>query len=160
VVTVGSSRVGGDLLRRVVDAYEPARAQIPGFRMLVVTGPRIEPHVLKAPPGVELEGSCPTCICGWRPPTSPSSRGPDNGKELAAARVPFVYFPLRLHCEQNFHVRHRLERYQAGRAMDFDASPPDEIAAATAAELNRGSRALPVDAGGASLTAALIAELL
>jgi hypothetical protein len=41
--------------------------------------------------------------------------------ELAAAKRPFLYFPLRRHSEQNLHVRHRLERYRAGRAMDFDA---------------------------------------
>ena len=34
--------------------------------------------------------------------------------ELAAARRPFLYFPLRNHFEQNRHVRHRLERYGAG----------------------------------------------
>ena len=40
--------------------------------------------------------------------------------ELAANRRPFLYFPLRHHFEQNHHVRHRLERYGAGRCMDFD----------------------------------------
>jgi hypothetical protein len=80
--------------------------------------------------------------------------------ELAVARVPFLYFPLRLHCEQNFHVRHRLEGYRAGRAMDFEASPPEEIAAAMASELTRGSGALPVDPGGAKRAAALISELI
>ena len=40
--------------------------------------------------------------------------------ELAAARRPFLYFPLRDHFEQNRHVRHRLERYGAGRYMDYD----------------------------------------
>ena len=35
--------------------------------------------------------------------------------ELTANRRPFLYFPLRHHFEQNFHVRHRLERYGAGR---------------------------------------------
>ena len=42
--------------------------------------------------------------------------------ELTANRRPFLYFPLRHHFEQNFHVRHRLDRYGAGRCMDFDES--------------------------------------
>ena len=42
--------------------------------------------------------------------------------ELAAARRPFLYFPLRNHFEQNRHVRHRLERYGAGRYMDYATS--------------------------------------
>jgi pimeloyl-ACP methyl ester carboxylesterase/predicted glycosyltransferase len=161
VVTVGGSGVGGDLLRRVVDAYEPARAQIPELRMLVVTGPRIEADRLQAPSGVELEGFVPDLHLRLAAADLAVVQGGlTTGMELAAARVPFLFFPLRLHCEQNFHVRHRLERYQAGRAMDFEASPPAEIAAAMAAELNRGSDALPVDAGGAARAAALIAELL
>ena len=60
--------------------------------------------------------------------------------ELAAARRPFLYFPLRNHFEQNRHVRHRLERYGAGRCMDYDASPPEVIAEAIADEIDR-----PVD---------------
>ena len=44
--------------------------------------------------------------------------------ELTANRRPFLYFPLRHHFEQNFHVRHRLERYGAGRRMDFDTDDP------------------------------------
>ncbi len=35
--------------------------------------------------------------------------------ELTANRRPFLYVPLRHHFEQNFHVRHRLDRYGAGR---------------------------------------------
>jgi hypothetical protein len=57
--------------------------------------------------------------------------------ELAAARRPFLYFPLRRHFEQNLHVRHRLERYGAGRAMDYATATPEtiahELAAATVA---------------------------
>ena len=52
--------------------------------------------------------------------------------ELTANQRPFLYFPLRHHFEQNFHVRHRLERYGAGRRMDFETDGPVEIAAAIA----------------------------
>ena len=46
--------------------------------------------------------------------------------------TPFLYFPLRRHCEQNIHVRHRLERYDAGRAMDYEAETPASIGTAIA----------------------------
>ena len=36
--------------------------------------------------------------------------------ELTAAGTPFLYFPLKNHFEQNFHVAHRLDRYGAGTA--------------------------------------------
>src|SRR3712207_8220887 len=46
--------------------------------------------------------------------------------ELTALRKPFVYVPLRNHFEQNFHVRQRLDRYQAGRCLSYeDAVDPD-----------------------------------
>ena len=50
--------------------------------------------------------------------------GLTTSMELTANRRPFLYFPLRHHFEQNFHVRHRLERYGAGRRMDFETRRP------------------------------------
>ena len=66
--------------------------------------------------------------------------------ELTACRTPFVYVPLRHHFEQNFHVRHRLDRYGAGRYLAYEeAADPDALAEAISNELAR-----PVDlpAGG------------
>ena len=45
--------------------------------------------------------------------------------ELTAAGTPFLYFPLKNHFEQNFHVAHRLANYGAGRRMDYDLATPD-----------------------------------
>jgi aminoglycoside phosphotransferase len=42
--------------------------------------------------------------------------------ELTAHELPFLHCPLRRHFERDFHVTHRLERYGAGRRMDFDDS--------------------------------------
>jgi UDP-N-acetylglucosamine:LPS N-acetylglucosamine transferase len=80
--------------------------------------------------------------------------------ELTAARRPFIYFPLKHHFEQQLHVRHRLERYQAGRYMDIDTSPPDVIAKAIADQIGREPDYQPVETDGARRAAALIAELL
>jgi hypothetical protein len=80
--------------------------------------------------------------------------------ELTASRRPFLYFPLRHHFEQNLHVRHRLERYRAGRCMDFETASPADIAAAIASEIGRKVDYLPVAADGAARAAALIADLL
>jgi len=80
--------------------------------------------------------------------------------ELTANRRPFLYFPLRHHFEQNFHVRHRLGQYGAGRCMDFDASTPDVIADAIADEIGRSVSYRPVESDGAARAAAHIADLL
>ena len=50
--------------------------------------------------------------------------GLTTSMELTANGRPFLYFPLRHHFEQNFHVHHRLERYGAGRRMDFEHETP------------------------------------
>jgi UDP:flavonoid glycosyltransferase YjiC (YdhE family) len=86
--------------------------------------------------------------------------GLTTAMELTANRRPFLYFPLRHHFEQNLHVRHRLERYGAGRRMDFELDGPEEIAAAIAQEIGREVDYAPVELDGAANAAASIAELL
>jgi hypothetical protein len=80
--------------------------------------------------------------------------------ELAAAKRPFLYFPLRRHFEQNLHVRHRLERYRAGWAMNFDAATPESIGIAIAQALCAAGETADVERDGAARAAGLIAELL
>ena len=86
--------------------------------------------------------------------------GLTTSMELTANRRPFLYFPLRHHFEQNFHVRHRLERYGAGRCMDFDDAEPDLIAEAIAAEIGREVGYRDVESDGAARAARRISELL
>ncbi len=81
--------------------------------------------------------------------------------ELTANRRPFVYVPLRNHFEQNFHVRHRLERYGAGHCLDYaDATDPDRLAAAIVGQLGREVDYRPVPGDGAARAARLLADLL
>ncbi len=80
--------------------------------------------------------------------------------ELTAARRPFIYVPLEEHFEQNGHVRYRLERYRAGRRLEFADATPQVLADTIAAELGRDVDYLPVPTDGAARAAAMIAELL
>jgi UDP-N-acetylglucosamine:LPS N-acetylglucosamine transferase len=80
--------------------------------------------------------------------------------ELTASRRPFIYIPLRQHFEQNFHVRHRLAQYGAGRYMDYAETEPEALAAAIAAEIARPVTYRPVEADGAARAAACLAELI
>jgi UDP:flavonoid glycosyltransferase YjiC (YdhE family) len=80
--------------------------------------------------------------------------------ELTANRRPFLYFPLRHHFEQNFHVAHRLDRYRAGRRMDYATTDADAIAEAIAAEMGRPVDYRPVETDGAARAASLLAELV
>jgi pimeloyl-ACP methyl ester carboxylesterase/predicted glycosyltransferase len=161
LVTVGGSGVGAPLLRRVMASFPEAKRLVPGLRMIVVAGPRIDPAALPAADGLEVRPFVPglyrhLAACDL----AIVQGGLTTAMELTAGRRPFLCFPLKHHFEQNFHVAHRLERYRAGRRMDFDDSPPDAIAAAIAQEIGRDVNYRPVAADGAARAAALIAELL
>jgi pimeloyl-ACP methyl ester carboxylesterase/predicted glycosyltransferase len=161
VVTVGGSGVGVPLLRKVMAAYPLARRAVPGLRMIVVAGPRIDPASLPAHDGLEVRAFVPglyrhLAACDL----AVVQGGLSTCMELVANRRPFLYFPLRHHFEQNFHVAHRLDRYRAGRRMDYAASDPDLIAEAMASELGRPMDYRPVETDGAARAAALIAELV
>jgi pimeloyl-ACP methyl ester carboxylesterase/predicted glycosyltransferase len=161
IVTVGGSGVGGHLLRRVIEAFPEAKRRVPGLRMVVVAGPRIDPATLPHHEGLEVRSyvhelyrhlaACDLAVV---------QGGLTTAMELTANRRPFLYFPLRHHFEQNFHVRHRLARYGAGRCMDFETDGPAEIAAAIADEIGRDVDYRPVETDGAARAAALIADLL
>jgi pimeloyl-ACP methyl ester carboxylesterase/predicted glycosyltransferase len=161
VVTVGGSGVGGDLLRRVVEAYPEAARRVPGLRMIVVTGPRIDHATLPTVDGVELHAFVPDlyrhlAACDL----AIVQGGLTTCMELTAAGRPFIYVPLRHHFEQNFHVAHRLRRHRAGRRMDYDTLNPDSLADAIAAEIGRPVDYRPVETDGAARAAAMLAELL
>ena len=161
IVTVGGSGVGDHLLRRVIAAFPEARERVPGLRMIVVAGPRIDPASLPAHDGLEVlpyvhELYRHLAVCDL----AVVQGGLTTTMELTANRRPFIYFPLRHHFEQNFHVRHRLERYRAGRCMDYATAGPADIAGAIASEIGREVDYRPVATDGAARAAALLAELL
>ncbi|MBF4769481.1 alpha/beta fold hydrolase [Nocardioides agariphilus] len=161
VVSVGGSGVGKPLLRRVVASYDEARSSVPGLRMVVVAGPRIDPASLGAPPGVEVHGFLPDldlhhAACD----VAIVQGGLSTTMELTAAGRPFLYFPLGHHFEQQVHVRHRLDRHRAGRAMDYRDADPGRIADELAAVLKTPTDYLPVPTDGAAKAARMVLELL
>jgi pimeloyl-ACP methyl ester carboxylesterase/predicted glycosyltransferase len=161
IVTVGGSGVGQALLRKVINAYPAAKARVPKLRMIVVAGPRIDPATLAVPEGLEVRSYVHQlyrhlAVCDL----AVVQGGLTTAMELTANRRPFIYFPLRHHFEQNFHVRHRLQRYRAGRSMNYEDETSTTIAAAIAEEIQRPVDYLPVETDGAARAAALIAELL
>ena len=134
---------------------------MPELRMIVVAGPRIDPQSLHAPRGVEVHSFVPNldrhlAACDL----ALVQGGLTTCMELTAAGTPFIYFPLKNHFEQNFHVAHRLDRYRAGRRMEFATSTPDMIADAMVAALQAPTRFEPVEAGGAARAARMLADLI
>src|SRR3712207_6472015 len=161
IVSVGGSGVGAHLLRRVIASFDAAKARVPELRMIVVAGPRIDPGSLPARDGLDVVAyvhnlyrhlaACDLAVV---------QGGLTTAMELTASQRPFLYFPLRHHFEQNMHVAHRLDRYGAGRRMDFDTAGPDAIAAAITSEIRRPVRHREVETDGARRAAEKLAELL
>jgi pimeloyl-ACP methyl ester carboxylesterase/predicted glycosyltransferase len=161
IVAVGGTGVGQHLLRRVMAAFPEARRRVPELRMIVVAGPRIDPQSLPPVEGIEVRGYVRElyrhlAICDL----AVVQGGLTTAMELTANKRPFLYFPLRHHFEQNFHVRYRLDRYQAGRCMDFEQATPEVIAAAIAEEIGRKVSYQDVEQNAAARAAARIADLI
>jgi len=161
IVSVGGSGVGRALLEKVIAAYPEARRLDESLRMRVVAGPRIDPASLPQCEGLEILpyvhnlyehlAVCDLAIV---------QGGLTTSMELTANQIPFLYFPLAHHFEQNFHVRHRLENYRAGRCMDFATSSSEDIARAVVQDLDRKVSYRPVETDGARRAAEYIVEVL
>jgi predicted glycosyltransferase len=161
IVTVGGSGVGAALLDRVIASFDEAKRLVPELRMIAVCGPRIDPDRVAQPDGLEVRAyvhnlyrhlaACDLAVV---------QGGLTTAMELTANRRPFIYFPLKHHFEQNFHVHHRLRQYNAGRRMEFATATPEVIADAIATEIGRPVAYRPVETDGAARAAKLMAELL
>lgn len=162
VVTVGGSGVGDALLRRVMDAVPLARRARPELRFLVVTGPRIDPASLPRRRGASVRGYLPELYLTLAAcDVAVVQGGLTTCMELVAAERPFLYVPLENHFEQNVHVRHRLDRYRAGRCLRYaEACDPAVLAEALTAEVARAVDYRAVETDGAARAATLLAELI
>ncbi len=161
LVSVGGSGVGEHLLRRVAAAHESIAARVPGLRMVVVTGPRVDAGSLALPRGVEVHRFLPDldlrhAACD----VAVVQGGLSTTMELTAARRPFVFVPLEHHFEQQVHVRHRLDRHRAGRALAYADTSPERVADEVVAALAQPVDYLPVPSDGAARAARLALEAL
>jgi pimeloyl-ACP methyl ester carboxylesterase/UDP:flavonoid glycosyltransferase YjiC (YdhE family) len=164
VAAVGGTAVGTSLLELTCDAFVRLRKQVPDARMLLVTGPRIDPRLLPDAEGMDKRGYVPDLFehlaCA---DAAVVQGGLSTTMELAATGRPFIYFPLRRHWEQQHFVTHRLDYYRAGLRMDYATTTADDLATAMRTALARngtgpGYRKVP--RGGADRAAARIATLL
>jgi pimeloyl-ACP methyl ester carboxylesterase/UDP:flavonoid glycosyltransferase YjiC (YdhE family) len=164
VAAVGGTSVGLSLLELTCDAFTRLRKQVPDARMLLVTGPRIDPRLLPDTEGMDKRGYVPDLFehlaCA---DAAVVQGGLSTTMELVATGRPFIYFPIRRHWEQQRFVAHRLDHYRAGLRMDYATTTADDLATAMRTALAQngtgpGYRKIPP--GGAQRAAARIAALL
>jgi pimeloyl-ACP methyl ester carboxylesterase/predicted glycosyltransferase len=161
LVSAGGSGVGATLLHRAAAALPELRERVPGLRMLIVTGPRIDPATVPPAEGLDVVGYVPDLgrrLAGCA--VALVHGGLSTGMELVALGRPFVSVPLRRHFEQQRHVRHRLERHGHRRILDAREATPERLAAELAAAVAAPPGYLRVDDTGASRAAELISALL
>src|SRR5579859_7797602 len=164
VAAVGGTSAGVNLLELTCDAFGRLRKQVPDARMLLVTGPRIDPRLLPDIEGMDKRGYVPDLFehlaCA---DAAIVQGGLSTTMELVATGRPFIYFPLRRHWEQQHFVTHRLNHYRAGLRMDYATTSSDDLATAMRTALTQSSiepAYRHVRSGGATLAAARIAALL
>jgi len=164
VAAVGGTAVGTSLLELTCDAFVRLRKQVPDARLLLVTGPRIDPRLLPDAEGMDKRGYVPDLFehlaCA---DAAVVQGGLSTTMELVATGRPFIYFPLRRHWEQQHFVTHRLRHYRAGLRMDYATTTADDLAAAmrtALAQNGTGPGYRKVPRGGADRAAARIAPLL
>jgi pimeloyl-ACP methyl ester carboxylesterase/UDP:flavonoid glycosyltransferase YjiC (YdhE family) len=164
VAAVGGTAVGASLLDLSCDAFARLRKQVPDARMLLVSGPRIDPRLLPDIEGMDKHGYVRDLFehlaCA---DAAVVQGGLSTTMELVATGRPFIYFPLRRHWEQQHFVTHRLSYYQAGLRMDYATTSADDLAAAmrtALAQSRTGPGYRQVPPGGANRAAARIAALL
>jgi pimeloyl-ACP methyl ester carboxylesterase/UDP:flavonoid glycosyltransferase YjiC (YdhE family) len=164
VAAVGGTAVGTSLLELTCDAFTRLRKQVPDARMLLVTGPRIDPRLLPDTEGMDKRGYVPDLFehlaCA---DAAVVQGGLSTTMELVATGRPFIYFPLRRHWEQQHFVAHRLNHYRAGLRMDYATTTADDLATAMRTALARSGTGLgyrKVPRGGAGRAATRIAALL
>ncbi len=162
IAAVGGTAVGRALLEKVAAAWPLIHHERPDLCCVVVAGPRIDPSLVAEQPGLEIR----RYVHDLYEHLAVADLGIVQGglgttMELTVNRRPFLYFPLRDHCEQVFHVAHRLDCYGAGVRMDYDETTPESLAETALATLGSDTSGYRQhDPSGARRAAALIAELL
>ena len=125
VVTVRGSGVGGHLLRRVIDAFPRKEKYVPGLRMVVVAGPRIDPATLP-----ETAGSSSTCVLTStgtgrvRPRRRPGRPDDLDGAHCETAAVPVLPPPPLLRAELPRPPQARALRGRPGNGLRDREAPP------------------------------------
>ena len=119
VAAVGGTTVGRSLLELTAEAFALVRKSEPDARLLMVTGPRLDPGLLPDVEGMDKVGYVDSLFghlaCA---DLAVVQGGLSTTMELVAARRPFVYFPLANHWEQQHFVDHVRGRAGSEPAAD------------------------------------------
>lgn len=159
VVSAGGTAAGRELVARCLDAFPWARREVPYLRMLIVTGPRLSVPDGDLPAGVEIRGYLPRLYEHFAAcDLAIVQGGGTTTLELTALGRPFLFFPLRGHCEQLLHVAARQKRLGAGTQLDLKRTSPAGLSRHIVSEIGREVDYPPLKLNGAQEIAELLIE--
>jgi len=151
ICTVGGTAVGRSLLELCGRAHPVVARHLPGLRMVLVCGPRIDPATLDVPQDAERLGMVPDlykhlAVCDL----AVVQGGGTTTLELTALRRPFLFFPIEGQSEQEVTIANRLARHGAGLRMAQRDMTPSSLADAIVTNIGREVmyRQIPVDGTG------------
>jgi UDP:flavonoid glycosyltransferase YjiC (YdhE family) len=161
VCSIGGTAIGKDLLGLCGDAFPIAADKIPGLRMILVCGPRLDPDKINFPDGVEAKGYVPNLYEHLAASDLAVVQGGGTiTLELTALRRPFLYFPIEGHSEQEVHVAGRLKRHGAGVRMTLSSTTPESLATTMIDSLGTEMNFPQIPVDGAKVAAEKIVKLL
>jgi UDP:flavonoid glycosyltransferase YjiC (YdhE family) len=159
ICTVGGTSIGRDLLELCGRAFPFVAARVPGLHMVLVSGPRIAPESLDVPKGIDCRGMVPQL---WRHiaacDLAVMQGGGSTTLEVEALRVPFLFFPIEHHSEQEVTIADRLARHRAGVRMPISSTSAQDMASAIAANLGVEVPYPEIPVDGARLAAKRVLE--
>ena len=161
ICSIGGTSIGRSLLELCAKTYPLLRQQLPGIRMVLICGPRLDPQSLQVPKEVELRGYV-TALYRYFAASDLSvvQGGGSSTIELTALRRPFLYFPLEEHFEQEIHIAGRQRRLGAGIRMRFSETTPQSLASAILSNIAKQPTYEPIRTNGARVAAKIIHEAL
>jgi len=146
VCSAGGTAIGRDPFRLCIDAYPKMKERLPDLRMVVIRGPRMTDDLGPVPEGVEVKGYVPRLFEHFAAADMAIVQGGGGSTlELSALRIPFLYFPLKGHSEQEINVTQKLERYHLGVRCSYDETSSDRLASLVVENIDRSlSRRYPI----------------
>jgi hypothetical protein len=159
ICTIGGTSIGRDLLELCGRAFSLVTESISALHMVLVAGPRIDPESLDVPKGIDCRGMVPHL---WQHLAACDlaivQGGGTTTIEVEALRVPFLFFPIEHHSEQEVTIANRLFRHGAGVCMHVSSTSPQDMADAIRANLGIKVSYPEIPVDGAHLAAKRILE--
>jgi hypothetical protein len=161
ICTIGGTAVGRSLLELCGQAYPHLAERLPGVRMLLVCGPRIDPATITVPHGPELCGMVPElykhlAVCDL----AVVQGGGSTTLELTALRKPFLFFPVEGQSEQEITVANRLARHGSGIRMSQSSTTAQSLARTVLSTIGHDITYPPICPDGARRAAEVIYDRL